>query len=103
MLITLVLGGSGAIAFGTLVRGWLDLRRGTRAIDRGVVKDAVADRDQAEARTARAERDRDYWRSVAGGYHWQLRTAGVMPLPEMPVPPSERIAGGTVPIEPPGV
>ncbi|AXH88803.1 hypothetical protein AB0N38_18780 [Micromonospora aurantiaca] len=66
-----------------LLRGVGSVRAGVRATERA----AVADLAQ---RAADAEDDRDYWRNTAGGYAYQLRLAGVVPVPADPVPPSAR-------------
>lgn len=66
-----------------LLRGVVSVRAGVRATERA----AVADLAQ---RAADAEDDRDYWRNTAGAYAYQLRLAGVTPVPADPVPPSAR-------------
>lgn len=91
-IITFVVGGGLAALITAVVRGYRSVRAGARASTREVVKDLVADRDAAEARTARTQRDRDYWRSVAGDYGYQLRSAGLVPDPERPRSPTEREA-----------
>ncbi|NED54630.1 hypothetical protein G3I24_27510 [Micromonospora aurantiaca] len=66
-----------------LLRGVGSVRAGVRATERA----AVADLAQ---RAADAEDDRDYWRNTAGAYAYQLRLAGVVPVPADPAPPSTR-------------
>jgi hypothetical protein len=90
IIITALLGGGGAVFLGALIKGWSDLRAGVRAREREAVADLAAARADAEDRRVDAERDRDYWRSVAAGYGYQLRHAGMAPDPEAPVPPSEK-------------
>ncbi len=89
-LITGLLGGGGALFIAALVKGWSDLRGGARARAREAVIDLAAARDDAENRRAVAEKDRDYWRAIAGRYGYQLRNAGINPDPEMPEAPSDR-------------
>lgn len=84
-LITVLIGAGGATFVGALVRGWGTLRTGVRARERETLAELVRSRNEAEA-------DRDFWRDVAGGYRWQLRAAGIEPLPADPVQPSERRA-----------
>lgn len=90
VVITALLGGGGAVFLGALIKGWADLRAGARARERETVTDLAAARDDAETRRSSAERDRDYWRSIAGRYGYQLRQAGVKPDPETPEPPSDK-------------
>lgn len=92
-LITGLLGGGGALFIGALFKGWADLRGGARAREREAVTDLAAARDDAEHRRAVAERDRDYWRAIAGKYGYQLRHHGLNPEPEMPEAPSDRDIG----------
>lgn len=89
-LITTLLGGGGALFLAALIKGWADLRGGARAREREAVTDLATARDDAEHRRAVAERDRDYWRAIAGRYGYQLRNAGINPDPEMPEAPSDR-------------
>ncbi len=91
-LITFVVGGGLAALITAATRGYRSIRSGARASTREVVKDLAAARDEAEAREARVRQDRDYWRSVAGDYGYQLRSAGLVPDPEKPRQPSEVIA-----------
>ncbi len=88
-LITFVVGGGLAALITAATRGYRSVRAGARASTREVVKDLAAARDAAEDREARVRRDRDYWRSVAGDYGYQLRSAGLVPDPEKPRQPSE--------------
>lgn len=90
IVITALLGGGGAVFLGALIKGWSDLRAGARAREREAVTDLAAARDDAEHRRALAERDRDYWRAIAGRYGYQLRQAGINPDPETPEPPSDK-------------
>lgn len=89
-LITFILGGGLAAFFTQLVRGWSALRTGSRASVREVVKDLAASRDDAETRAATKQRDLTFWRDIAGGYSYQLRSHGHTPDPDEPVPPSAR-------------
>ncbi len=73
-----------------IIRGYLSLRTGARANTREVVKDLAAARDDEESRHTITQRDRDFWRNVAGAYAYQMRRAGLVPDPAEPVPPSEQ-------------
>lgn len=88
VLTFIVSAGSSALVT-QLVRGWMSLRTGARASNREVIKDLAAARDDAEDRAAKWLRDKDYWRSVAGDYSFQLRNHGLVPQPPQPVSPSE--------------
>lgn len=90
VLITALLGGGLVTTVGALARGWRSLRQGARAREREGVADLARWRDEADEARRVAERDRDYWRWVAGRYGYQLFRAGVDPVPADPVPPSER-------------
>lgn len=89
-VIGLVLGGGGLAFLQSLFSGIGSLRAGARAHERESVQDLARARDEADARAASAERDRDYWRRIAGGYAYQLTRGGLEPSPADPVPPSER-------------
>lgn len=89
-LITGLLGAGGATYIGTLVRGLRSLKGGARAREREAVNDLARWREEADDARREAERDRDFWRRVAGAYAYQLRAKGVEPIPAEPVPPSER-------------
>ncbi|MEW2474598.1 hypothetical protein AB0875_12485 [Micromonospora gifhornensis] len=88
--IAALLGGGGLAFLQALFSGVGSLRQGARAHERESVRDLSRARDAADDRAGRAEADRDYWRQVAGGYAYQLRLAGVEPIPPDPVPPSAR-------------
>lgn len=88
-LITFIIGGGLATFITQVARSWGTLRSGARASTREVVKDLAAARDEAEEREADIRRDKDYWRNVAGGYAFQLRSAGIEPDPPTPLSPSE--------------
>ncbi|WP_431728252.1 hypothetical protein [Verrucosispora sp. TAA-831] len=89
-LIAGLLGGGGIAFLRALFSGVGSLRQGARAHERESVRDLARARDKADNRAETAETDRDYWRQVAGGYGYQLRLAGVEPIPPDPVPPSAR-------------
>ena len=89
-----LLGGGGLAFIQALFTGIGSLKQGARAHERESVQDLARARDKADDRADRAETDRDYWRNVAGGYAYQLRLAGVAPVPADPVPPSAR--AGTI-------
>lgn len=91
-LLTFIVGGGLITLVTQVVRGSRSLRAGARASTREIVKDLAAARDEAEDRLARVRQDRDYWRSVAGDYGYQLRSHGHVPIPESPRSPSEREA-----------
>jgi hypothetical protein len=89
-LLTFVLGG-GAIALVTqIVKASRLWRSGRLATTREVIRDIAAARDEAEDREAILRQDKDYWRSVAADYSFQLRQAGLLPNPPEPMSPSER-------------
>lgn len=88
-VLTFIVGG-GLVTFITqVVRGWSSLRSGARANTREVIKDLAAARDESEDREADVRQDKDYWRNTAGGYAYQLRSAGLIPEPQNPRSPSE--------------
>jgi hypothetical protein len=83
ILITALISAGGATFIGTVLRGLGSLRAGARARERETVAETIRSRNLAEM-------DRDFWRDVAAGYRWQLRVAGIEPVPAAPVQPSER-------------
>ncbi|WFE41964.1 hypothetical protein [Micromonospora sp. WMMD998] len=89
-VIAALLGGGGLAFIQAVFSGVSSLRQGARAHERESVQDLARARDKADERANRAESDRDYWRNIAGGYAYQLRLAGVDPVPAEPVPPSTR-------------
>lgn len=89
-LISALIGGGALTTIQAAVGGIRSLRSGARAHERESVRDLAKARDRADDRADRAERDRDYWRDIAGGYRFQLRQAGIDPSPPDPVPPSAR-------------
>jgi hypothetical protein len=82
-LITALIGAGGATFVTSLVRGASSLRLGARARERETLAETIRSRNESES-------DRDYWRDVAGGYRWQLRSNGIEPVPADPIQPSER-------------
>lgn len=86
VLITALISAGGATWLGSVIRGLGSLRAGARARERETLSELIRSRNAAEA-------DRDFWRDVAGDYRWQLRVAGVAPVPANPVQPSERPPG----------
>jgi hypothetical protein len=82
-IIVALLSVGGAAWLRTLFTGVKTLRTGARAREREALADLIQRREDAE-------RDRDYWRRICGGYAWQLERAGIEPKPANPVPPSER-------------
>ncbi|WP_420124380.1 hypothetical protein [Nakamurella sp.] len=89
-VIGVVLGGGGIAFIQSIFSGVGSLRQGARAHERESVQDLARARDKADDRASRAETDRDFWRNISGGYAYQLRLAGVEPIPPDPVPPSQR-------------
>lgn len=83
ILITALISAGGATFVGSIAKGWGSLRSGARARERETLAELIHSRNDAEA-------DRDFWRDTAAGYRWQLRLAGVDPVPGDPVQPSER-------------
>ena len=67
---------------------WQVVRSGARTTVSGVIKDLEKRYDAAVERAVRAEADVDYWRQIAAGYGYQLRSQGKVPDPENPYPPS---------------
>lgn len=92
-IIVALLSAGGAAFLGTLLRGIGSLRSGARAHEREAVADLARWRDEAVDRARTVERDRDFWRGVAGGYAYQLVQAGGTPQPANPIAPSERGKG----------
>jgi hypothetical protein len=93
-IVTFVVTGGLAAMITQLARSWGVLRSGSRANTRELVKDLAAARDEAEERLAVQTADVDYWRGVAGDYSYQLRQAGLMPMPAEPMAPSARFRQG---------
>jgi hypothetical protein len=89
-LISALIGGGALTTIQSVFSGIGSLRSGARAHERESVQDLSRARDAADDRASRAELDRDYWRNIAGGYSYQLRQAGLTPIPPDPVPPSAR-------------
>lgn len=90
-LITFLVGGSAATLVTQVLRGASSLRKGARASTREVVKDLAEARDETEDRLKVMTRDMEYWRSVAGGYIFQMARAGLAPQPAEPSPPSAAV------------
>jgi hypothetical protein len=95
-LVGVLLTAGGAAFLTTMVRGWSTIRSGAHAREREAIDDLGRYRDDLDRRLRLAERDRDFWRYVAGRYAGQLARAGMDPAPAEPVPPSERTPEGTV-------
>ena len=91
VLITALLSAGGATFIGSLVKGIRSLRGGARAREREAINDLARWREEADDARREAEQDRDFWRRIAGSYAYQMRMAGLIPIPSEPVPPSERI------------
>ena len=86
-LVTFLTGG-GLLALVTgIVRSVRTVRTGALSSTRAVVKGLVQARNEAENREDERTRERDYWRDIAGRYHFQLRSAGIRPDPPHPQPP----------------
>lgn len=92
VVITALISAGGASFVGTLLRGVGRLRSGARAREREAVADLARARDDAEDRCRVETRDRIFWQNVTAQYAYQLRRAGIEPVPADPVPPSERAA-----------
>ena len=89
-LIAALLGGGGVAFLTTFLRGWSTIRSGAHAREREAIDDLGQMRDDLDRRLRIAERDRDYWRQIAARYSGQLARAGIEPVPNEPIPPSER-------------
>lgn len=72
-------------------RAWGSLRSGARANTRAVIKDLADDRAAAERAREHQTRLTEFWRAVAANYSYQLRTNGITPDPETPIPPREAV------------
>lgn len=93
-LVAVLLGGGGVAFVAAIVKAFTDLRAGARAHDKDTLK-SLAERAARAEECERIERiDCRYWESVAGRYAWQLRKAGIEPVPADPVAPSEREPAG---------
>ena len=90
-VIVALLGGGGVALVATSFRGISTLRTGARAREREAVDDLGKDREEERTMRRQAERDRDYWRRICFTYIGQMERAGMKPVPEEPVPPSERL------------
>lgn len=86
----LLLTAGGAAFVGTLLRGWRDMRAGSRAGQREVVQDLIEWRDDLDKAYRNACTDRDFWRDLAASRGGQLRQLGHAPDNPEPIPPSER-------------
>lgn len=81
--------GGGLLLFARQIwKTWSVVRSGARTSVTGVIKDMERRYDAAVERATRAEADADYWRQIAAGYGYQLRSAGAVPDPQNPYPPS---------------
>lgn len=81
-VVTALLGGGAATFVLSAARSWTAIRGGAKARERETINDLME-------RARDAERDRDFWRAVAGDYGYQLRQAGKTPNPPDPVQPSD--------------
>jgi hypothetical protein len=86
-IVTFLTGGGLIALITTAVRGFRTIRTGALASTRAVVKDLVEARNEAEDRLDQATIERDFWRTVAGTYGYQLTSAGIVPKPANPQPP----------------
>lgn len=89
-VVTALLGGGGAAFVVSLAKSWSSLRGGARARERETITDLADRADRADERERTAARDRDYWRAIAGKYHYQLTSKGTNPDPQDPVQPSDQ-------------
>jgi hypothetical protein len=88
VIVTFLTGGGLITLITQAVRGWRSVRTGALSSTRGVVKDLIEARDEAEDRRDECEARAMYWQSVAGGYHYQLTSRGAKPDPLNPSPPT---------------
>lgn len=89
-LVTVLLGGGGALFLQNLFKGWATLRGGARAREREAVNDLARARDAADERAEWAEADRDFWHRDSASQRYQLAVKGFEPVPPNPEPPSAR-------------
>lgn len=89
-LLTLLLGGGALATFTALFKGLKALRDGRKARENETVDDLRHWMDTWEGQYRDAERDLTYYRIVVGKYLFQMRSAGLTPDPDVPMPPSER-------------
>lgn len=86
-LVAFLTGGGALTLVAYLFRGIRTVRTGALSSTRAVVKDLVEARNEAEARRDQAMSDAEYYRSIAGGYAYQLTKNGIRPKPEHMRPP----------------
>lgn len=89
-VLTAILGGGGAAFVVSWAKAWTAVRGGAKARERETINDIEKRADDAVAREQVAQLNADYWRGIAGRYHWQLVSKGVNPDPQDPVQPSDR-------------
>ncbi len=111
-VVTFALGGGLAAVIAAGIKAYTSIRSGIRAGERETIDNIVADRQRArdEADAARTaahtevatiRKDLRYYEWVTHQYQWQLMQAGIRPIPENPVVPSERNGTGGQPGPPP--
>lgn len=93
LIISGIVGVAGTTFISQLIRARNSLRSGARASTRAVVKDMAEDRRQAEERTEHQTRLTEFWRATAANYLFQLRSNGITPDPEHPIPPEAAVRG----------
>jgi hypothetical protein len=86
----LLLGGGGAAVIAALYKLYSAVRAGASTRQKDLTKSLLDRMREAEEDADAAADDRDFWRNIAGHYHWQLTTAGLSPEPPNPVPPSKQ-------------
>ncbi len=92
VLIPALTGGGLWALFSQGIKARNSLRAGARASKRAVVRDMAEARQEAEARAEHHTRLAEFWRATAANYSYQLRSNGITPDPEHPVPPQVAVA-----------
>lgn len=86
-IVTFLTGGGLITLITQMVRARTTIKTGALSSTRAVVKDLVEARNEAEQRLDHQTARADYWQGLAANYAYQLRSAGIIPDPEKPVPP----------------
>lgn len=90
-VLTLLLGAGGTTFILAAVRGWNALRSGAVARRRDAIADLERWRDESDEARRLEAMDKTYLLGVVGGLRYQLRQAGVVPIPEELLLPSDQL------------
>ncbi len=96
VLIPALTGGGLWALFSQGIKARNSLRAGARASTRAVVADMAEARQEAEDRAEHQTRLAEFWRATAANYSYQLRSNGITPDPEHPLPPKMAVAADAV-------